>query len=341
MMDERNEERNEEKKRIKPKWDVNPLLYLLWLFSRTEKDVVEEILRNRKNITAFSEQIAMENVRRTLQTMNNECMTVVPYMFEKEFKRGIMEMTAEQEIMSETLTNTVLGNIMQSTATAQTNAQILYRLARLEDDIFRQAIESSAEYFKLMGNVPVYSADMMETYLRNHGITAFVDKAGRKWSLRAYCDMATRTANTQARNAEMLTRSEHDLYKITEIGSTCDICAPLEGRVYSKSGTSPFYPPLASAFGKIDPNGANELSNTYLDIHPNCRHRLVPYYEDGKSQDQIEKMRKFSSFADNPITNDPRSEEQINAYRAEQRERAKITRELRKRAAKGENMRKD
>ena len=43
--------------------------------------------------------------------------------------------------------------------------------------------------------------------------------------------------------------------------------------MYSKSGTSPFYPPLSDAFGKIDPAGSNDLSNSFLNIHPNC---LVP-----------------------------------------------------------------
>ena len=330
------EKEKKEKKRIKPRWDVNPLLFLLWLFQRTEKDVVEEILRNRRNITAFSEQVAMENVRRTLQTMNEECFKVVPKMFERQFTHGLMEMTAEQEMMAETLTDTLLSNIVASTTTAQTTAQALYRIARLDDDVFTKAIESSAEYFQLVGNWEVYNADMMETYLRNHGVTAFIDRSGRKWSLRAYCDMATRTANAQARNAEVLTKdAEHDLYRITVVGTTCDICAPLEGRVYSKSGTSPFYPPLASAFGKIDPNGPNDLSNTWLGIHPNCRHYLVPYNEEGKTQKEIDEMRKFSSFEENPITNDPRSKEQIEAYRAEQRKRAKITRELRKKAEKG------
>ena len=268
--------------------------------------------------------------------MNEECFKVVPKMFERQFTHGLMEMTAEQEMMAETLTDTLLSNIVASTTTAQTTAQALYRIARLDDDVFTKAIQSSAEYFQLVGNWEVYNADMMETYLRNHGVTAFIDRSGRKWSLRAYCDMATRTANAQARNAEVLTKdAEHDLYRITTVGTTCDICAPLEGRVYSKSGTSPFYPPLASAFGKIDPNGTNDLSNTWLGIHPNCRHYLVPYNEEGKTQKEIDEMRKFSSFEDNPITNDPRSKEQIEAYRAEQRKRAKITRELRKKAEKG------
>ena len=60
---------------------------------------------------------------------------------------------------------------------------------------------------------------------------------------------------------------------ISSHGTTCKVCAPYEGRVYSRSGTDPDFPPLASAFGKVDPSGPDDLANTWLNIHPNC---LVP-----------------------------------------------------------------
>lgn len=42
--------------------------------------------------------------------------------------------------------------------------------------------------------------------------------------------MATRATARQAEISAILTADpEHDLYKIVKIGSTCPICAPLEG----------------------------------------------------------------------------------------------------------------
>ena len=118
----------------------------------------------------------------------------------------------------------------------------------------------------------------MANDLQVNGVTAFIDKAGRKWNLQDYCNMATRATARQAEVAAILTADpEYDLYKIVKIGSTCPVCAPLEGRVYSRSGTNPDYPSLARAFGKIDPAGGDDLSNTYLNIHPNCLHSLVKY----------------------------------------------------------------
>ena len=97
--------------------------------------------------------------------------------------------------------------------------------------------------------------------------------------------------------AALLTADDYDLWQIVKIGSTCPVCAPLEGRIYSKSGNNPDYPPLTVAFGKIDPAGSNDLTNTYLNIHPNCLHALVRYTTIGKSAERIQKDKDFSSIA--------------------------------------------
>ena len=81
-----------------------------------------------------------------------------------------------------------------------------------------------------------------------------------------------------------MTADDHDLWQIIKIGSTCPVCAPLEGRVYSKSGTDPDYPPLSMAFGKVDPAGGDNLANTWLNIHPNCLHMLTKYTTVGKTE---------------------------------------------------------
>ena len=106
------------------------------------------------------------------------------------------------------------------------------------------------------------------------------------------------------------------------------MCAPLEGRVYSKSGTNPDYPPLTVAFGKVDPAGADDLSNTYLNIHPNCLHALVKYTTIGKSAERIPKDKDFSSIEKNPLNRDPRTKKQIAAYREKERNRQKLLRDM-------------
>ena len=166
--------------------------------------------------------------------------------------------------------------------------------------------------------------------LRREGITAFVDKAGRRWSLHTYCSMVSRTTSRQAEVLAVLTADpEQDLYQISSHNTTCGLCAPYEGRVYSKSGTNPDYPPLAAAFGKQDPAGPDTLANTWLNVHPNCLHSLIPFTEAGRSEEEIQKIRDFSNPRKNPFTRDPRTEKQINAYRKKEAARAKWLREYR------------
>jgi hypothetical protein len=186
-----------------------------------------------------------------------------------------------------------------------------------------------------IGESPVKLTERYLIALQQSGITGFVDKSGRAWSLRNYGDMAVRTTSRQAAVAELLTRDdEQDLYMISKIGSTCPVCAPLEGRVYSKSGTDPNYPPLSLAFGKIDPAGPDDLTNTYLNLHPNCLHSLTPYTELGKTPKQVERMRQFSNPETNPLDRDPRSKKQIEAYQEKVRNRAAYLREFKKKQEK-------
>jgi hypothetical protein len=140
--------------------------------------------------------------------------------------------------------------------------------------------------------------------------------------------MATRTTARQAEVAASITADDHDLWQIVRIGSTCPLCAVYEGRVYSKSGTNPDYPSLAMAFGKIDPEGPNGLENTYLNIHPNCLHSLIKYTTIGKSDEQIQKDKDFSSFEKNPATVDPRTKKQREAYRKKEANRRKYIEDL-------------
>ena len=181
-----------------------------------------------------------------------------------------------------------------------------------------------------MGKGAQKAANDIFQALAREGVTAFVDKAGRRWSLHTYCSMVARTTSRQAEVLATLTADEeHDLYKISSHGTTCKICAPLEGRVYSKSGKDPNFPPLSSAFGKIDPTGPNDLTNSYLNIHPNCLHVLTPWTPAGRSEEEIQKIIDFSSFKKNPPAIDPRTQKQIDTYRKKETARADWLRDYR------------
>lgn len=315
--------------------------YLRYLFTRTERALIDEILRKREQgYVDYAETAALKRIQDDLQHMVDESWVYVPQMIERRFygHPGASEGYANAShiagstnmAMMETLTDNLLGEITEAAGKALSTARTLYTIARMDDDTLRKAALSSTAYAEALGRGAYYSSKLIEAAIRNHGVTAFVDKAGRNWSLSDYCNMAARTTARQAEVAGVLTKDEHDLYQIAQHASSCPVCAPLQGRVYSKSGTDPSYPPLAKAFGKIDPGGPDDLSNTYLNIHPNCLCTLLPFTEAGKSEKELEKLREFSSFETNPATNDPRSKSQIEAYREKERNRARLLRERRK-----------
>lgn len=192
-----------------------------------------------------------------------------------------------------------------------------YVIGRREDDKLREEAIKAQISKEAKGSGAAKAAREMFESLKRNGVSAFTDRGGRRWSLSNYCIMSTRTTSRQSANfGEVFAVPEHDLYYIVPHGSSCPICSKFEGRVYSRSGKNPNYPPLSKAFSKIDPNGTDDLENTYMTIHPNCRHTIIRYIERAQSPKQIEEMRKKSNAS---FDIDTRTEEQIREYKERER----------------------
>ena len=312
---------------------------LLELYQSTERRIIQEIARKRmQGYVDYAELAALRRVRKTIQQMVDKSAKYVPLAIEHEFYKGkearkgyenaagLAEGSAERDRVAEQLVDNLMGEVQEMAQTAYQSAEAQV-LGRVDPGVYRQSVLRGVIVSETMGRGSLSTVEEVMRNLQQAGITAFVDKAGREWSLSAYGSMAVRTTVRQAQVSAVLTADDHDLWKIKEIGSTCPLCAVYEGRVYSKSGMNPNYPPLAAAFGKMDPAGPNDLSNTFLNIHPNCLHSLVKWTEDYKTDEEIRQTREFSSFETNPKTNDPRTEKQIEAYRQKERQRAAYRRE--------------
>ena len=281
--------------------------------------------------------------------MEDDCWTYAPQMIERQFYvnhpevrklpetpekhlRGYQNafvLTGEQTAIVQRLTMNLMGLVAEASRTTSRNLENML-IGRVENGPYRrigltQTAELQAAGGGIWRNVPKFTEA-----LRRDGITAFVDKAGRNWNLHTYGSMVLRTTSRQAEVLAVLTQDpEQDLYQISAHGSTCKLCASLEGRVYSKSGRDPDFPPLAAAFGKMDKAGPDTLENSWLNIHPNCLHQLLAWTPMGRSEEEIRKIKEFSSFQKNPVTRDPRTEEQVEAYRRKERDRTRWLRDYR------------
>lgn len=134
--------------------------------------------------------------------------------------------------------------------------------------------------------------------IKDQGIVALKDRAGRSWNLDRYAEMLIRTKAVEARNRGMINRlaeNNYDLVQVSDHMGECELCRPWEGRILSITGTTKGYPTLAKA----------EAAGLF---HPNCRHAintLIPslarqtnaYYPEEKtkvvSKKQIEKATKL------------------------------------------------
>lgn len=310
---------------------------LISVFLKAETDIINEIGRLRsQGLVDYHAVAALERVQAILRGMESDCWEYVPRMIEKQFYvrapearritgetirkhifgyQNASALTGEQHAVVDQLVSNLMGEITDASLTVMSNLQSAL-IGRVEPDVYRRVgLEQVAAMQAAGRGVNRSVPDFVET-LRREGVTAFVDKAGRNWSLHTYCSMVSRTTSRQAEVMAVLTADpDHDLYQISSHGTTCKLCAPYEGRVYSRSGTDPDFPPLAAAFGKVDPTGPDTLANTWLNIHPQCLHSVLPWTSAGRTPEEIQKIKDFSNPEKNPFSADPRSEKQIAAYR--------------------------
>ena len=336
--------------RLRRSPNIEELDRLQKIFLQAETDIINEIVRLRSlGLVDYHAVAALDRVQKILHNMTSACWEHVPRMIERQFyvrvpeARKILEpvekhvagyanaaaLTAEQTDIVSRLAMNLMGEISEAGAVVMSTLENAL-IGRTEADVYRRVGLELVSQMEATGRGIAPMVPKFVETLRREGVTAFVDRAGRSWSLHTYANMVCRTTSRQAEILSVLTAdAEHDLYIISSHGTTCPICAPLEGRVYSKSGKDPVFPPLAAAFGKIDPSGPSDLTNSYLNIHPNCLHVLLPWTAAGRSQKELEEIRRKSSFQSNPPSIDPRTEQQRRAYRAKEDARAKWLRDYR------------
>ena len=251
-------------------------------------------------------------------------------------------LTSTQTDIVQRLTMNLMGQLTDGNMTVLAGLQSVL-LGRVEPDIYRRVGLEQVAAQQAVGRGINQSVPAFVEALHREGVTAFTDAAGRKWSLHTYATMVSRTTSRQAEILSVVTQDAgQDLYQITAHGTTCRLCAPYEGRVYSKSGTDPSFPPLSDAFGKIDPAGPDDLTNSWLNIHPNCLHALRAWTSAGRTPEELERIKRFSDPKFNPYSYDPRTKAQIEAYRRKEQSRAVWLREYRQweryRAALGDEI---
>lgn len=309
------------------------------LLLKTEARIIEQISNKRqRNLLTYAEERSLARVQEILQEMTDEAGEYAPAIVEKSYMSGREQkqrvsqppaFSIPEMAVMERLANNLIGTVIEASITVDATIHSRWRraqfLGRMGADVYRRgALEAVAEITASGEGISAARAIFLEE-MKQKGVTAFVDKSGKQWGLHAYGTMATRATARQSGNAATFyADAEHDLYRCSTHFPTCHICAPLQGRVYSKSGNHPIYPPLVKCFGLVDTAGPETLENSWLIIHPNCLHVFTKFYEEAHSEDELAEIRAFSSFVSNPLDVNPRTAEETAAYNGRMSGRQKL-----------------
>ncbi|MGE9695924.1 phage minor capsid protein [Streptomyces sp. CH6] len=159
-------------------------------------------------------------------------------------------------------------------------------ILRTVDDAYR-AVVSEVTATPLLGTGTRRQAtqDAMREYARR-GITSFTDRAGRRWALTSYAEMAVRTSvGRAATEAHARTLAEHgvDLVIVSDSPRECPLCRPWERRVLTISGPDAEHEVEVEhavedgRMVRVRVAGSLDAARRAGLQHPNCRHSTSAY----------------------------------------------------------------
>ncbi|PWC05402.1 phage minor capsid protein [Agromyces badenianii] len=185
-------------------------------------------------------------------------------------------------------TTTLTGSAAQAVAAVVLSLEsrleaLNQRLTRYPQDAY-QRIMSLYSPSTLLGVTTsrVMQAQAVQRFL-SEGITDFIDRGNRRWTIGAYAEMAGRTTVNRAFNDAGVWRMQQsgiDLVTVVRGLDSCEKCAAWAGKILSTNGiVGPVTLPHATDEGTVTvvvDATVDQARNSGWN-HPNCRCRLVAY----------------------------------------------------------------
>lgn len=201
----------------------------------------------------------------------------------------------------------------------QVGRQLAQYVNTARDEVLRSTALMAAGEKLATGGTVLQMKNNLTKKLQEQGFMTVQYGSGpgaRNVPIDAYAMLCARSTTREAGNLareNQLTANGYDLVEMTEHYPTCDVCAPLQGRVYSISGKDKRFPPLSRAF-----------SSGYHNVHPNCRHSIVPWIEELQTGEEVQQAMAKSQA---PFT-DSRSKQEVELYNKQQRENRQLREDL-------------
>jgi hypothetical protein len=159
------------------------------------------------------------------------------------------------------------------------------RILRASVDAYRQVIADVSSRTLLGAETRRDTAQAALDRFARKGITGFVDRSGRGWSLESYAEMAVRTATAHAAvdaHSERLTSLGMDLVVVSDAPQECKLCRPWEGKILTLTGATVGVIEREHATDdgrmvRVPVAGSLAMARAAGLYHPGCRHSHSAY----------------------------------------------------------------
>lgn len=176
--------------------------------------------------------------------------------------RAVEQLTRETSELLMLTTNTVLRDV---------------------DDVYRQILQTSIIRSRIGGTAADVALKDVLNQFADRGVGAFIDKAGRQWSLESYARMALRTGGMRASDQgrwEAFMANGINLVRTSWHRGSSPQCAPYQGKILSldgQAGDRVIEDRVAGGLVTVHVTATMQeaIQNGYH--HPNCRHSDSAY----------------------------------------------------------------
>ena len=271
-----------------------------------------EMIRSVEDALNSMNETIQANVENDLIKAHITGRVATTMAFLKEVELSAVEDAVKYASVNSHMVAEMVSDTMEDLLSVTTHTKKMVR------DVIKDTFKTYAQYQAMTGENTANIKKLLEAELTKIGIKkkmltdgyiGIVDKAGRKWKLKTYVDMAVTTKNHVAYVEGVKTAVKDydtDIAKIPMRNSK-DPCRHYEGMLISMNGDTEGYPSYAQLLG------------TGMVFHPRCRHSPVPVGDtDMLHKDdithhnkQIEKLNKHvadempkketSALADKPV----------------------------------------
>ncbi|MFE5895901.1 phage minor capsid protein [Streptomyces sp. NPDC056488] len=254
----------------------------------------------------------------------------VRYVVAEAYDSGRHSALAELGVLGDDDRRTVAERTPQAQAVDRLAAETVETVTATHRGILRAVEDGYRQVVAEVTAAPLLGTDTRRqatqqamSRFAERGVTSFRDRAGRRWSMTTYAEMAVRTSVGRAAvEAHMTTLAAAgvDLVVVSSSPRECPLCRPWERQVLSIGGPSGArtvdveHAVEDGRIVRVDVAGSLDEARAAGLQHPNCRHSVSSYtpgitrtedaepdpagYEAGQRQREIErKIRKFKNKA--------------------------------------------